>query len=112
MNSPLVFRIYKNDQIYVVKQFVNDERIVIGHGSGVHIDLPSTEVSAIHCLVEKRGTSFYLCDLGSEQGTFVEDRQVLDEELQSGDAFLLGPYKVFFMVGNQKNIELEQSITI
>lgn len=108
MNSPLVFRIYKNDQIYVVKQFVNDERIVIGNGPGVHIDLPSTEVSSIHCLVEKRGNNYYLCDLGSEQGTFVEDRQVLDEELQSGDAFLLGPYKVFFMVGNQKNIELEQ----
>jgi pSer/pThr/pTyr-binding forkhead associated (FHA) protein len=108
LNSPLVFRIYKNDQIFVVKQFVNDERIVLGHGPGVHIDLPSTEVSAIHCLVEKRGNTYFLCDLGSEQGTFVDEQQVLDQELQSGDAFQLGPYKVFFMVGNQKNIELEQ----
>lgn len=108
MSAPLFFRIYKNNQIHIVKQFVNDERIVIGQGAGVQIDLQSNEVSAIHCLVEKRDDGYFLCDLGSEQGTFIDGRTVLDEAIASGDHFSVGPFTIYFMQGNQKNAELEQ----
>ncbi|MGZ3690211.1 MAG: FHA domain-containing protein, partial [Pseudobdellovibrio sp.] len=108
MNAPLFFRIYKNGQMHLVKQFVNDERIVIGQGSGVQIDLASPEVSSIHCLVEKREGGYYLCDLGSEQGTFVKGAQILDQQIVSGDHFEIGPFSIYFMQGNQKNLELEE----
>lgn len=102
MKSPLVFRIYKKDQIHVVKQFVDDDRVVIGRGAEVHIDLDSSEISPIHCIIEKRGSQFYLCDLGSEQGTFKNSQQVLDESINSGDSFQIGPFNIVFFVGAQK----------
>lgn len=107
-SSPLLFRIYKNGQIHVVKQFVNEQRIVIGHGSGVNIDLQAPEVSSIHCAVEKRDDGYYICDLGSEQGTYLEGKSVVDQAIASGDHFQVGPFDIYFLLGNQKNIELDE----
>lgn len=102
MKSPIVFRVFKRDQIFVVKQFVDDDRIVIGSGPDVHIDLGS-EVSPIHCIVEKRGDSFFLCDMGSEKGTFRDKKLVLDDQIFNGDSFQIGSYTIVFLVGSQKN---------
>ena len=108
MSTPLFFRVYKNEQIFVVKQFVNEDRIVLGSGSGAQIELQSPDISSVHCLIEKRDDGFYICDLGSTQGTYINGKQVLDQVIQSGDAFEVGPFKVYFMLGNQKNTEFEQ----
>lgn len=102
MKIPLIFRIYKKDQIHMVKQFIEDDRIVIGHGGGVEINLEAEDVSAIHCLVEKRGSQYHLCDLGSAQGTYKNGQPVLDEPIQSGDGFHVGPFQIQFLIGNQK----------
>ena len=103
MKTPIVFRVYKKEQIFVVKQFVDDDRIVIGNGPDVHIDLGS-DVSPIHCIVEKRGDGFFICDMGSDKGTFRDKRLVLDEPISNGDAFQIGPYSIVFFIGSQKNI--------
>lgn len=102
MKTPIVFRVYKKEQIFVVKQFVDDDRIIIGSGPDVHIDLGS-DVSPIHCLVEKRGDGFFICDMGSDKGTFRDKRLVLDEPISNGDAFQIGPYSIVFFIGSQKN---------
>lgn len=104
MKSPLIFRVFKNDQIHVVKQFVDKDQVLFGHDAEVDVDLDSSEVSPIHCLVEKRGSQFYVCDLGSTQGTYKNGQPVLDEILQSGEEFLVGPYRVSFFVGAPKPI--------
>ncbi len=104
MKSPLIFRVFKADQIQVVKQFVDKDQVLFGHNAEVDVDLDSSEVSAIHCLVEKRGDQFYLCDLGSTQGTFKNGQGVLDEQLQSGDEFNVGPFKIVFFVGAPKPV--------
>lgn len=101
MKSPVIFRIFRNDQIQFVKQFVNQEQIVIGQltpeGNQVDIQLDSTEVSPIHCLIEKRGQDYYLCDLGSTQGTLKNGQLVVDDILKVGDEFQVGPFKIAFL---------------
>ncbi|MBC7421775.1 MAG: AgmX/PglI C-terminal domain-containing protein [Bdellovibrio sp.] len=104
MKSPLIFRVFKNDQIQVVKQFVDKDQVLFGHNAEVDVDLDSSEVSSIHCLIEKRGNQFYLCDLGSTQGTFKNGQGVLDEAIQSGDEFTVGPFKIAFFVGAPKPV--------
>lgn len=104
MKSPLIFRVFKNDQIFVVKQFVDKDQITIGHDAEVDIDLDSTEISAIHCLVEKRGQDFFICDLGSAQGTYKNGKSILDESLASGEEFSIGPYRIAFFVGTPKPV--------
>ncbi len=104
MKSPLIFRVFKNDQIYVVKQFVDKDQVIIGHEAEVDIDLDSNEISSIHCLVEKRDQQFFICDLGSTGGTYKNGKSVLDEEIFSGEEFSVGPYRVVFFVGAPKPV--------
>lgn len=101
MKSPLIFRIYKKDQIYIVKQFVDDDRVVIGSGPDAQIDL-AAEASHVHCVVEKRGNHFFICDLGSEKGTYKDGHQIIDEPISNGDSFQIGAFNIFFFVGTQK----------
>ncbi len=104
MSAPLIFRVYKNDQIFVIKQFVNDERVIIGSGESSYINLDSSEISALHCLIERREENYYLCDLGSAQGTFINNKPILDQQINSGDSFSIGPFRIFFLIGHQKNV--------
>ena len=116
MKSPIIFRVFKNNQIHFVKQFVDKDQVVFGMAeeaeSSVDVALDSKEVSEIHCLVEKRGPQYYLCDLGSTQGTFKNGQQVLDEVLSSGDEFQIGPFKVVFFMGVPKPVHTESSSEI
>lgn len=114
MKTPIIFRVYKNNQIFFVKQFVDKDQLVFGSsqdsGSEVDVDFNSQEISPIHCLVEKRGPQFYLCDLGSAQGTFKNGQPVLDEPLSSGDEFHIGPFKVVFFAGAPKTAQSQEEV--
>ncbi len=101
MRSPLIFRIFRDNQLVGVKQFDQDQ-IVIGHNAEVHLDLDAEEISPIHCLIELRDNGYYICDLGSQQGTFKNGQAILDELLSSGDEIQLGPFKINFFVGVPK----------
>ncbi|MBC7457031.1 MAG: FHA domain-containing protein, partial [Bdellovibrionaceae bacterium] len=104
MKSPIIFRVFKNNQIQFVKQFVDKDQIVVGQlvaaegESQIDIQLDSSEVSAIHCLIEKRGTEYYVCDLGSAQGTFKNGTQVVDDKVGPGDEIQVGPFKIVFLI--------------
>lgn len=100
MRSPIIFRIFKNDQIQFVKQFTDKDQIIFGNTTEegqVDIQLDSPELSGVHCLVEKRGDQYYLCDLGSAVGTLKNNQSVVDEILNSGEEFQIGPFKVVFL---------------
>ncbi|WP_374078113.1 AgmX/PglI C-terminal domain-containing protein [Bdellovibrio bacteriovorus] len=101
MRAPLIFRIFKNNQLVGVKQFDQDQ-IVIGHNAEVHLDLDSDQVSPIHCLIELRDMGYYVCDLGSSSGTFKNGQAVLDEMVSSGDEIEIGPFKIAFFIGVPK----------
>lgn len=109
MKSPLIFRVFKNEQIHVVKQFVDKDQVVIGHDAEVDIDLDSTEISSIHCLIEKRGQQFFICDLGSTQGTYKNGQPILDEVLSSGDEISVGPFRIVFFIGAPKPVHSPSS---
>lgn len=101
MKSPLILRVFKNNQLVEVKQF-DQQQIVIGHSADVHLNLDADGVSPIHCLIELRDNGYYICDLGSQSGTFRNGQAVLDEVLSSGDEVVVGPFKIAFFVGVPK----------
>lgn len=104
MKSPLIFRVFKNEQIHVVKQFLDKDQVLFGHEAEVDVDLDSAEVSPIHCLIEKRGHQYFICDLGSTQGTFKNGTMILDEAIASGDEFTVGPFRIIFFIGAPKPV--------
>lgn len=101
MKSPLILRVFKNNQLVEVKQYDQDQ-IVIGHNADVQLDLDDSGVSPIHCLIELRDNGYYICDLGSQSGTFKNGQAILDESISSGDEIIVGPFKIVFYVGVPK----------
>jgi sulfur carrier protein ThiS len=66
------------------------ERMVIGrlHGSEVEIDDPGA--SRRHAEIRKEGDRFVLVDLGSTNGTLVNDSPVAEHALEDGDRITIG----------------------
>lgn len=105
MKQPLIFRIFKNNQLQGVKQFEQDQ-IVIGRNPDSQLQLNEPTVSGLHCMVELRDTEYYISDLGSQNGTFKNGQAILDEKIQSGDEISVGPFKIIFYSGAPKSRSL------
>ncbi len=84
-----------------VKQFERDQ-IIFGRDADVQVELNDEDVSAIHCLIELRDSGYYVCDLGSQTGTFKNGQQILDEPISSGDQIRIGAFTIHFFVGVPK----------
>lgn len=69
------------------------DRLAIGRSaaqSDICIDYDRS-VSGRHCMIEKRGNQFFLIDLQSSNGTFLNDSRVLSEvEIYSGSIIKMG----------------------
>lgn len=103
MKQPVVLRIYQDGKMVAVKQFLTEEQILIGHPGGqAQLELMADDVAPIHALIERRGESFYLADLGSNSGTLLNGKKILDQRLESGDHFQVGPFRVEYFLGVPK----------
>lgn len=109
MKSPIILRIFKNNQLVEVKQFEKDP-IIFGHDADVTVDLDDSAISPIHCLIELRDSGYYLCDMGSSSGTKKNGHAVLDESINSGDNIEIGPYRIQFFVGAPKPKEVPLNV--
>ncbi len=68
----------------------------IGRDSGNRIHLHDTEVSRRHAEVRRHAGAVVLTDLGSSNGTFVNNEQVKQRELASGDQVQIGRTVMLF----------------
>jgi len=101
LKSLVVIRVFKDKKLVEVKQFT-EAQIVLGHNAEVQVDLDDIAVSPIHCMIELRDSGYYICDLGSQTGTFKNGHRILDDSLNSGDEIQVGPFTVSFFVGTPK----------
>ncbi|MGH9428762.1 MAG: FHA domain-containing protein [Terriglobia bacterium] len=70
-------------------------RVLLGR-SEADIVLEDSEISRKHCALEVHGTSAVLADLGSTNGTFVDDEKIETHQLQHMSEFRLGSTVVMF----------------
>src|SRR2546429_3947297 len=72
-------------------------RMVIGRGSDSDGFLPDHLLSRRHAEIERRAGAFYLVDLGSTNGTFINGERVVGERrLHHGDLIAVGESKLVF----------------
>ncbi len=113
MKQPIILRVFKSNQLKEVKQFDIDQ-VVVGSNQESQLNLVDDAVSPIHCLIEKRDSGYYICDLGSKSGTFKNGQAILDEPVSSGDELIIGPFKIVFSVGVPKPVgqpkELDKTV--
>jgi pSer/pThr/pTyr-binding forkhead associated (FHA) protein len=72
---------------------------VIGRADDCQLQIPSRYVSRHHCelIVDERDQQVRIRDLGSQNGTFVNDAPVVDErEVKNGDRLRVGgvPFEI------------------
>ena len=71
--------------------------MTVGRRPDADVFLDDVTVSRDHALVVKRGGEFYLDDLGSLNGTYVNRRRIESHRLADGDELQIGKYKLSFL---------------
>jgi len=74
--------------------------ILFGRGSNVNLHLLDPGVSRTHAQVFKSKGEWYIKDLNSQTGTYVNNRAVVTKKLSTGDKIRIGEYSWTFMLGN------------
>lgn len=79
------------------------EPTVLGRGEQSGIQLLGENVSRHHSEVFCKGNEFFIKDLGSTNGTFVNTRKIVEHKLTDGDLILVGNCILKFISGS--NVE-------
>src|SRR2546422_5251018 len=77
---------------------MNEGPVLIGRQNAATLRIRNASVSRRHALIEKEGDKFVIADLGSRNGTFVNDVPVKRCELQHGDRVRIGESLFFFLL--------------
>ena len=73
------------------------ERLTVGRRPDSDIFLDDVTVSRDHAVLVRRGSDYYLDDLGSLNGTYVNRRRIESHRLQDGDELQVGKYKLAYL---------------
>ena len=76
-------------------------RVVIGRAD-CDIELDDPELSRQHALIAINGTSARVQDLGSTNGTFVDDQRVETAELSDRFEFRIGSHELLFVMRDRE----------
>ena len=75
---------------------VTSPRVVMGRSRGCDIRVPDVNVSRRHAELRQEGTTYWIVDLDSTNGTVVNGQSVERERLRDGDTITLGSTDVVF----------------
>lgn len=89
-DARLVLHCFPLDPVILEK----DRPITIGRSKNSELVLPVGMVSREHASVTWNGKEFELRDLGSSNGTFVNDKEIKTHALRAGDVVKIGPYQL------------------
>jgi hypothetical protein len=81
----------------IESRFLGERRLVMGRAEGVDLRLDDPAVSKQHAAVNVVGNDHILQDLGSANGTFVNDQRVERHLLQHGDVVRLASFHIRYV---------------
>lgn len=67
------------------------DRLLVGRLPDADLQIPVAAVSRRHCEISTAGGSLKIRDLGSSNGTFVNDLRITEATLSPGDRLTIGP---------------------
>lgn len=74
----------------------------VGRHPKNNIRLNDREISKEHAILERRGTEWWLRDLNSSNGSFVNARRIRESVLTAGDEILLGSMRLVFQIDDPR----------
>jgi len=103
--------IYSSDTRQFGKRFVLEREVFsLGRGQENTIVLDNDSVSRRHCRIEKRNAAWYVCDLDSTNGTYVNDELVKEYQLRRGDQVKIGDTIVKYLTGSDMEAQYHETI--
>ena len=88
------------------EQFALDRaEILIGRENSNQIQLDDASVSRRHCYIEQCGENFFISDLESLNGTFVNDSAAANRQLKHEDKIKIGNYVLLFLNEEETKIK-------
>ena len=103
--------IYSSDQRQFGKRYVlGAEPLTIGRGQENRIVLDNDSVSRRHCRAERRGSQWFVVDLDSTNGTYVNDQQLTELALRRGDQVKVGDTILKFLSGDDLEAQYHETI--
>jgi pSer/pThr/pTyr-binding forkhead associated (FHA) protein len=83
----------------VIKTIETDsEKITIGRHEKNNIQIDNLAVSSLHARIVKEDDNYYIEDLDSTNGTFLNDAQVKREQLKDTDAITIGKHAIIINI--------------
>jgi FHA domain len=76
---------------------LSGERMTIGRRPDSDVFLDDVTVSRDHALLVRRGSDFFLDDLGSLNGTYVNRHRIESHRLEDGDELQVGKFKLTYL---------------
>ncbi|MBN2384723.1 FHA domain-containing protein [bacterium] len=74
-----------------------DHTVRIGRSAETDIQIPSPAVSRVHAEILHENGAFYIVDLESSNGTFVNDKMVIRRRLELNDTICIGGTRLIFL---------------
>ncbi len=98
--QPVFLKVYhKKGNLVTSRQFTADQISIGSSPDGPSLVLADRSVCFWHALIERRGGEYYISDLGSPTGTFVDSKQILESPLKHGGKITVGDFVIHFFVG-------------
>lgn len=85
--------LHSADKTHDTVSIPHGQLITFGRSTGCDVVIPDQFVSRQHAEFYVKGGHFFVKDLGSTQGTFVNDEQVSEAELRAGDEVRLERFR-------------------
>jgi diguanylate cyclase (GGDEF)-like protein len=89
---------------------LSGSRFVIGRGNGVDLDLGDSLTSRHHASIERVVGQWMLTDMGSTNGTFVNDARIDHRPLQAGDLIRVGSSILKFLSSTHVEAQYHEAI--
>jgi pSer/pThr/pTyr-binding forkhead associated (FHA) protein len=79
------------------RYLISEERTSIGRSPESEIFLDDVTVSRSHAVIERNGSAFSLNDLGSLNGTYINNQSLKAAPLTCGDEIQIGKFHLIFV---------------
>jgi pSer/pThr/pTyr-binding forkhead associated (FHA) protein len=88
---------------------VNGSKMIVGRAEDCDIVIDNLAVSRHHAIIEKRDNGYFVNDLDSNNGTFINGRKIFEStSLTFGDEISIGKHVLLFDSHSKKNIPAHQ----
>jgi pSer/pThr/pTyr-binding forkhead associated (FHA) protein len=102
---PLLLMITASGETRQVPLKPHDNKV--GRGTGNDVVVDSSQASRDHAVIDVEHAFVTITDLGSRNGTFVNDVRIQSQVLADGDLIRLGNYAIRFVAADQEFSQVE-----